>query len=351
MSHRIFTVSFWVENCPSKGITKCEICAIHFPKGEIRIVHRRNMRRNLHYHLNCYSPKVPQYIKSSDICNCLKPESIPIFDEWLKNWNSKFFALDNIPIISVIPQKSLHAISLSRKRTLIEVFKFLPISIVTSALPFVSKEFYQVCWDSELWQTFLLRDFKVSEVSSESKKKYIELYNNVCIECKIIPSESMFYRCPLLKKNICKICLNTEKFRLMNRSDILKFFGVDSKLLNINYGTSMHGKKLAYAFKVKNEVYKLRENHKGKILEMSQVFGDDHEFLQLIKNIDVTNLDHKQHEHKFAGRYIYQEQFDESIKWSFFIDIQFFIRTGKGRITKDKLIKEVNKKFKIEDSN
>ena len=340
MSHQTFRIEFNAEHCPSYHACRCRKCEIYFDFREIRIFVKS---RAAYYHLYCYSNERPQYIRKSDLNIFLDSQSMQIIDYWLNAWNANFFPLDRTPI-TFIPQKNLPTFSVTRKRVLIEIFKFLPVSCVTSALSLVCKQFYEVCWDKELWQFFLLRDFNIN-LRPESKTKYIELFSTICIECKTDPSEETYYRCPFLKKTICKNCLITEKFVLMSRSNILKAFGIDPKVLNLEFVRSMTNVLVTYLFKAKNEVYKMREYYKERILKMSQVFGDDHEFVQLIKNINVTKLDSMQIFPLNISSNIYSECFDKSINWKLYIDIQKAIRIGKIKFTKERLKRKVKKRY------
>ena len=351
MSDSIFRISFCVENCPSNYLTKCEVCKIDFPKGEIRIVHPRNMRRSFYWHLNCYLPNVPQFIRESDISNSLKEESKPIFNEWLKTLNSKYFPLDDTPISSVVPSKALPSITLTRRRSLIEIFKFLPISGLISEVNLVCKEFYQISWDSELWQYLIFRDFQKNEELFDSKSKYIKLFNSLCIECKTTPSAETFYRCPYLKKNICKICLKKSKFTVMNRTDILRNYEIDAKFLNLVYGTSGDGKKVAYRYKIEEEIYKFREKNKNSVLGICQILGDDHYFVDKVKSINIKTMDNI-----FEGDFgsypfrCHRSSFQDIVDWKFLEKIQKYIKTGKGKVTEAQVIKRVKKKFDAQKS-
>ena len=260
----------------------------------------------------------------------------------------KIFPFRQNPSHFQFPKKSLPTIPHTRKRTLIEIFKYLPILDTNSSLPLVCKEFYEICWDNELWHSYLSRDFNIICPYTESKSNYIKQYNNLCISCKTFPSEITFHRCPYLKKTICKNCLRKEEFELMHQADIKISFGVNLKSLKLNYATSTVGSKLSYVFKILREVYKYREKQKEKILQMSQIFGDDHQFVNLIKNIDVKKLDSKKMSPYKIKRMIYKEFLDESIKWKFYQDVQKFIRTGNLKILKERLVNSVNKRFKSE---
>jgi len=52
------------------------------------------MNGSENYHLDCYTPKVKQYICKTDISVYLQDEDAEKFYTWLENWNQNYPPLD-----------------------------------------------------------------------------------------------------------------------------------------------------------------------------------------------------------------------------------------------------------------
>ena len=74
----ISATSFIVEK-GGKANKTCEICNNEIKKKDIKITVRRSSRKLLYHHLQCYKPKLNQYIRQQDIAVHLEEEDEELF--------------------------------------------------------------------------------------------------------------------------------------------------------------------------------------------------------------------------------------------------------------------------------
>jgi hypothetical protein len=154
----------------------------------------------------------------------------------------------------------------------------------------VSKEFYQVTWEPELWKNFLLRDFKFSHSDENFKAKYVELCRKSCVECFQVPCEENYFMCPLIGKIICKDCLKKEKFDLLTQNEIQRMVFENVSELNLSYVNTKFGRKATYRYLVFTEVLKLRQEKKESILKLIES-DPDISFCKFVECIDTRDMD------------------------------------------------------------
>lgn len=351
MQKSIYRIRFEVGNSPS-NITTCTVCSKNLPKGEIRITIRRYMKQSEYFHLACYSCKFNQYISKKDLSILLKGEDLGIFNTWLDNWNKNYYPLDFSPIHYKIPGQSLSAIPTPNKRLYTEILKFLQVKDILTSITLINKEFYQVVWSKELWQSLLLRDFNYAEIVEDPKLKYSEKQSLACIECCKICSDSNFNRCPLLKKTLCKLCLRLPKYCILNLSDIKNIYYIDPEKLKLNFSTCDGYQKVTYTFLVKSAIEKFRSEQKEKVLKMMQILGDDHPAVKCIKEIDVNDMDTVSIGRNWKRMPTYVSKPNNHIKWEFYNKIFEYIRKGVGSLNEKKILTEVMKdKANIESTS
>jgi hypothetical protein len=71
---------------------------------------------------------------------------------------------------------------LNKNRVLLCVFEFLSVEELI-AVALVNKKWYDVTWQSELWQVLIERDFKVEVQVTDRRTEYIKFYKTVCMNC------------------------------------------------------------------------------------------------------------------------------------------------------------------------
>jgi hypothetical protein len=328
---------FTVEECQRPQIL-CKKCSIPFNKQEMRVTIKKIMMSTEYYHLPCFTPRFNQYIIEKNIIIKLNQENTKIFKDWLENWNSNFFPLDQIPpekmkATLMLQDKSLTTSATRRRRMLIEIFLFLEINDISKVLPFVSKEFYHTTWEPELWKCLIKRDFlEISTESENWKHSYLKLYVSCCLECKEIPSEENFYRCPLIKRVLCNKCRKTDKYKLLCKSDIKSCFDIDAKCLGINFGQAFCNNQVVYKCYLLKAIEKFREKNKDAVLsKLYEELDENCKLVRDVKDINYCKMD------KDYGLNFSKPNWDERNEDKNYRAIYSFIRSGRGKIYYNKI--------------
>ena len=343
---KMYRIKFDVENTPS-NVTVCLICSKGLEKGEIRLTIRRFMKQSEYFHLSCCGSRFKQYIVKRDLNISLKGEDLIFFYDWLNNWNKNYYPLDYTPINIKIPSQSLNLVTVSKKRLFIEIFKFLNVRDILCSILYVNKEFYQVSWSKELWQSLLIRDFKYKKIVENPKEKYSERFSLVCRECFKLTSQSNFYRCPLLKKTFCNNCIELPKYSILNKTDIKKIFDIDAGKLNLEYFKCDECQKVTYIFMVKKALEKYRIEQKQKVLGMIQLLGNDHPAFRDVHAINIYEMDALAATKNWKGFPIHVSKLGKDCKLKWYKKIYEFIRRGIGSFdSENKIVSKIIEEFK-----
>ncbi|CAG9329429.1 unnamed protein product [Blepharisma stoltei] len=281
----MFRIEFEAQYCKS-SLTRCRVCQQNIKKHDIRIF-IYHMSGNEYYHLNCYRPKVMQYICEKDIRMNLGGDGLQRFKEWLEEWNSKYPPIDKPYHSPPNMLKQVESKPSKYKRAWIEVFRFMSPAEVASKLSFVCKEFYHITWDEELWHFYYTNEFPVPEIEVDNwKNSYIAMALKACIGCHKLMEEDNFFRCPLLKKPLCMNCSNTKKFRVLSKSQIKAHYQINPNLLNVQFYLGKWSTLSCYNFMIKKAVVEYRQQNKQillKELENKPQYQDLKEILDSIK--------------------------------------------------------------------
>ncbi|OMJ66197.1 hypothetical protein SteCoe_37054 [Stentor coeruleus] len=288
--------SFIVEDSPTNFVS-CTICKVQIQKQEMRVRIVRYTKLE-YFHLNCYTPSLPQYIREKDLCvSKLGEENKKTLKVWLDNWNKKYFPLDSQPssdnaISSILHNKSLLTNATRRRRILIEVFRFFDIYDLSKSLALVNKEYYNASWEPELWRFFLVRDFNIV-VSSDMnfRHKYLEVYVKCCFECKKIPQENDYYISPLIKRVLCLNCKELPKFKLIFKSDIKRIFKVNANLLDLKFGKGLGGSSVVYQWILIKALRNFREKNKQFVL--SKLYEELDDNCKIVRDVKDINTDYE----------------------------------------------------------
>ncbi|OMJ66198.1 hypothetical protein SteCoe_37055 [Stentor coeruleus] len=290
--------SFIIEDSPT-GLTYCFVCGVKLEKFEMRVHIKKKMRKSEFYHLKCFKPRLPQYIREKDITiNKLEDGHKKIFQEWINDWNSKYFPLDSQPtsnnaISTLMHDKSLSTTATRRRRILIEVFKFLDIYDLSKSLALVNKEYYHATWEPELWRCLIVRDFnEEASIDNNLRHKYFELFKTCCIECKKIPNRCNYYMCPLIKRILCLNCKNLDKYKLIGKTEIKTLYKICPKVLNIKFGISRKLVSVVYYGLFLELLKNFRQKNKKTVLDkLYEELDDNCKLVRDIKEIDTANMD------------------------------------------------------------
>jgi hypothetical protein len=327
-------VEFTVEDGPIRKIF-CKTCRGPIVKSDIRVSLYKFHNSSLFFHLDCFTPFPKQYIRKSDLKLNLKSHHELVFENWLQNWNSNFTPLELVSVNPIFIHKGVQGPGSKYKRTYLEIFKFLDATEVAFQFSTVNKEFYSVSWDNELWIFFLHRDFMIHTFAKDARMKYIEEFNQRCWECKQVHPNEEFFRCPILKKILCKSCLKTFKYERILKNDIEGMCGVRSNKLNINFGTLASNDVFCYRVQLQNSLQEFRQNNVNNIVnKILGEFEGESNLVKIIKTINIERMDNKSDFRKQPNDDLQYNQ--KTLKY-----VYEFIRTGKLGITWKKLFRRI----------
>jgi hypothetical protein len=321
---------FTIENAASDR-TSCLACHGNIVKGEIRIVFYRVMQASDYFHLNCFIPKLNQYIRKQDLAIHLTDQSRELFEPWLQAWNSRYFPLDSLHIQSSPCEKRVPGSSISRlKRGWLESFKFLSFEDILLSITRTNKDFYHMAWDSELWRFLCERDFSVTVCSTNWKDQYIQEYHKRCIECKSEPSQYELYRCSILKRVLCNNCSRLEKYELLPKSTVKQKYFINPENLNVKFNNTTLNHLVIYRFKFEEEFREFRARNKDEAIKiMAKKLGYDHNAIVILQNF---NIDLMQVELELKKK-DYESYGGLDKEWQIFKNLYRFIRNGKPKPT------------------
>ena len=327
----LYHINFVVENSRSDK-TSCDICNKMLKLGEIRVVYPKVLKKSDYFHLRCFKPKSKQYIITSDLKIYLNNESEQKFYTWLDNWNSKYFPLDQTLYCPEIALALKLETKITNKRIFLEVFKFLTVNELMNSVNRVNKNFYSLTWDEELWNFLSNRDFNVIPSHSEYKKFYVQCYYSYCIECKTLPVEKKFSKCPLLKRTLCKKCLKLDKYTLLNKSQILKIYGTNAELVKVSWWTYDGYQMVTYRFLFEDKLFKFRESQKEQVIQFLRAHCTNAKVNLAFENLDVRNIDIKEPDDEYDDLVLWKPNYLLDVSGKIFKDLFEFIRKGKNLV-------------------
>ncbi|CAG9328358.1 unnamed protein product [Blepharisma stoltei] len=312
----------FIVECPRITKTNCGVCleAIHKTDIRIKIWH---YEKSEFYHLECYKPKLQQYISSRHITSYLKGEYAEKFQSWLNEWNLKFPPLDKPSHFPPKLIKHVESQQSRRKRSWLEIFKFLRPREVLNSIAFVNKEFYHLTWDQELWRHYCIIFFDVQASIVDWRAYYCTLSLQACFGCKAIIQDSEFHRCPLLNKPLCKKCRRQDsKFKVYHKNAIFSKYGINPNVLNLEYVPGFNNRKVTYHFMIEKALYSFREKNKEVILAYFRKLKGFDDLLKIVEEIDLANMDAKDNWHL--------PNYDQKIQHSLYPRVFNYIRSKEG---------------------
>mmetsp|Transcript_6149 Transcript_6149/g.10758 ORF Transcript_6149/g.10758 Transcript_6149/m.10758 type:complete len:350 (+) Transcript_6149:202-1251(+) len=273
--------TFFTVDAPIRTATSCDVCDEYIEKGGMRIIVPAYSTRH-YFHFECYKPKLDSFIEQKDIKVKLKlPEHLDKFNAWLIAWNAKkHSSFSPIPITQKFVTKVVGTEHSKRHRAWIETLSFLTGTEMVKVVPLVCKEFYHISWQGELWRSYCIQEFDLTPDSADARMAYISNCLNRCLGCRKVPSPALYYRCPMLKRVLCKQCTTShgegKKFSLINKSQIESVYSVNLKLLDLEFADGPFNQKFTYVFKLKQALVKFyARNRELLVQELTTIKGTE----------------------------------------------------------------------------
>ncbi|CAG9316668.1 unnamed protein product [Blepharisma stoltei] len=265
----------------------CDYCSSELQIGYITIW-TMNCRN---YHLWCFKPEQQQYIYESDLTIRLTPQNQYILSCWLETWNEKFLPkykpFDKPPKIV----KTLNSQLPNLKRAWTEILKFIDPFETLNIIALVSKSFYELAWNDELWCFYCSQDYGIHSSTTSWKNCYALLSLETCVGCRKYFSNESFYRCPFLKKPICSDCRNNKpKYKLYSKKEIFQKYGINPIFLNLNFARAYPNRVVTYQFMAEKAIWQYRRENKRKLLEILQR-NFKLETYEYVENLDIFNME------------------------------------------------------------
>lgn len=214
-----------IEQCP-RNKTHCKACNLLIDKGDLRVSFHRNYARGHYFHLLCFHPITQVRIRPTDIE--IRIEDTQIREQvsaWVRNWNDKFRI--NEADISRFALKSIQTEASSHRRVLLEVFKYLKLREVVLVVTRVSKSWYHVAWENEMWSKAVLPDRHVG-----SREEYVTTFFSCCMHCgKYLSSDEVYMICPKANRPKCEKCYSNRKNRPQRLNWLKNEFNVPFSLI------------------------------------------------------------------------------------------------------------------------
>lgn len=319
----------FIVETPKSSKSTCGNCSRKIFKEDIR-VKIWHYEKTEFYHLSCYKPKLKQYITSRHITDYLKGSNSDKFQIWLNDWNLKFPPLDK-PYHSIpVNIKNVVSVPSKYKRAWIEIFKFTNPPEILKIIALVSKEFYHLSWDEELWRYFCNTIFESYNPDTDWRSYYSKLTFQACFGCHCILSDLEFFRCPLISKPICKKCRSQHpNFRVFHKNAIFCRYGINPNVLELDYAAGFNNKKVTYQFLIEKALVKFRLKNKAAVLEMICGLKNYKGCAEMIEDIDVSNMDIKDSWHL--------PNYDTSIRHPMYNKIFKYIRSKEGGLRSIKM--------------
>lgn len=333
----------------TKKPVNCRHCWRLIFLSEIQIRLSQKNSKKLRFHLHHYIPATPQYLIPSKLTIKLSQSTRPAFNSWLASWNSQFFPINSKEPKIFSSFKSLNFIQTKQKRLFLEIFKFLDLIDLVFSVSLVNKNFYELCWENELWQNLLIRDFQLFN-QNNSKNSYLEEFSKRCFVCKLENNQDLLFSCPLLLKKFCFKCMNSDgRLEIIHQKNVFKAFLYNGDFIKVKSLKSDESGWITYKFIVKKAVDEIRKLNKQKVLDMLKLLGNDHELVKTVEKIDVLKIGNKMIENskqaKSLGLKIKDKTFDYIIR-----KIYKFVVSGEGKIYAkkfEKIVKLCGKRRKV----
>jgi hypothetical protein len=263
---------FFTIDVTSRPWTVCEVCNTTIQKQSMRVIIPAYTTKH-YFHFECYKPTRQLFIEQRDITNKLsKPEHLDKFNAWLEAWNANFSSSFAPAALALkFTTKVVDSKHSQRHRVWIESLRFLEGREMVKVLPLVCKEFYHISWQNELWKLYVLQEYGLEVDSSLARSIYINNFANQCISCHTLPSEDMYYRCPLLNRVLCKLCQQPsyayEKYSMLGKSTIELVYNVSPKVLDLKFEEGTFNTRVTYMFLVQAAIAKFAKRNKELLLE------------------------------------------------------------------------------------
>lgn len=208
VTSRTFCNDLKISECPT-SVTYCKVCHVRILQGELRVAFCRFNFSAYYYHLDCFTPLTHVRIHLAH-CVIQVSDSYALREvhAWVTQWNAQFQV--NSAQLAVYRRKSVTGKPDWLRRPLIEVFRYLDTHSLVCAAGVISKSWYEVAWEDEIWLKYM--DSSALPAGNTLRGEYITAFFSRCMHCnELTPEPHMI--CPLFHRPKCFECYKNKSFR------------------------------------------------------------------------------------------------------------------------------------------
>lgn len=286
--YQVLDNRIWFDE-PKNSRSKCWYCHAMIVVGDLRAT-IKHKNRTEHYHLFCFKPFFPQFISAKNYVAKLDKFSKNIVEAWIANWNTQFKPSNSISISIKKHKKHLCKIKIQKLRMWIEVLKFLPGIEVIKNISRVSRMFYELSWNQELFKYFCQTEFSSKIEFKCFRSLYQETYTEACYSCKSLNPNIKYTRFYHTQRNLCQKC----DCKLLTKGDIKDKYNSNPNRLGLKFIRMKYNRKCVESYWVDRAIVNRNKKRKEKIFlhcKQNKKFSWLYEKIKVFDQCELKNFD------------------------------------------------------------
>ena len=274
---------------PKTNRSKCWYCQALILKDDIRVNYffRYRVER---FHLLCFKPRFKEPIEERTCSKKFDKPTMEVVKTWIADWNSQFKSRNSIDVRLKVHKMHLGVRKVNRVRMWLEVLKWLPGIEVIKSISRVSRMFYSLSWNQEIFKYFCLVEFNSKQAFKCYRSLYSEIYKEACYICKSVNPDKKYKRYYHTNRNLCKSC----DPNFVNKGDIKDNWKVNPNRLCLKYLRVKYCRKRVESHWINRSILSMRKKRKEKLFfacRRKKKFAGVFEKIKMIDNCELNNLE------------------------------------------------------------
>ena len=281
-----------------KGGDVCCECEKEVTRGDLTVTemhfYDRSPRKT---HLYCYIRRTQRPIDLDakvQLVGVTEETEVKKVKQWVDRWNSRF--------VPKIPEKYLMkgvvTVYTPARRRLLEVFLYLSTHDIETVAGQVSKEWFHVSRDEELWKRkyLLVHSRDTTEGDTSYRQQFIAAMLASCWVCKQpVPLQQVKMVCPVRKRVLCQKCGDKEEARIASLKSYCKERCIPPSLAQrLNVAVFKHrGENSVYTQEFLSKLVPYAEQRRTKLVEVLETEHTSElsvRMMDMIRTISVGKL-------------------------------------------------------------